>query len=63
MEPRVSKLEVKRTAHVAEMGNNISKAKKIWLVIHGYGQLANRIVRKFDKFDQDEVYALSLIHI
>lgn len=59
MEPRVTKLEVKRTAHVAELGNDISKAKQIWLVIHGYGQLANRIVRKFDQFDMDEIYAIA----
>lgn len=59
MEPRIRKFEVNRTAHVAEIGNDISKAKEIWMIIHGYGQLANRIVRKFDKFDLDEVFAIA----
>lgn len=59
MEPTIRKLQVKRTAHVAELGNDITKTKHIWLVLHGYGQLANRIVRKFDHLDQDEFYAVA----
>lgn len=59
MEPVIRKLEIKRTAHIAEIGNDISKSKEIWMIMHGYGQLANRIVRKFDKFDMDDVHAIA----
>lgn len=59
MEPRIRKLQVKRTAHVAEIGNDISQAKQIWLVLHGYGQLANRIVRKFNHMSLDEIYTIA----
>jgi len=59
MDPTIRKFQVKRTAHVAELGNDISHAKQIWMVLHGYGQLANRIVRKFDHLNLDEIYAIA----
>ena len=59
MEPRITKFQVTRTAHVAELGNDISNAKQIWMILHGYGQLANRIVRKFDQLDLDQIYAIA----
>lgn len=59
MEPRITKLTIERTAHVSEIGNDISKAKDIWMILHGYGQLANRIVRKFNHLNLDDVYAIA----
>ena len=59
MEPIVRKISVKRTAHVAELGNDITKSKEIWMILHGYGQLANRIVRKFDHLDNDHFHAIA----
>ena len=59
MEPRITKLQVQRTAHVAELGNDIEKASQIWMVLHGYGQLANRIIRKFDKLNLDDIYTIA----
>lgn len=59
MEPRITKLQIQRTAHIAELGNDITKSKQIWMVLHGYGQLANRIVRKFDKLNLDDIYAIA----
>jgi len=44
---------------VSELGNDISKANEIWMILHGYGQLANRIVRKFDHLNLDKIYAIA----
>lgn len=59
MEPTITKLQIQRTAHIAELGNDITKAKQIWMVLHGYGQLANRIIRKFDKLNLNDIYAIA----
>lgn len=47
MEIRQEKLKVSRTAVVYET-KNIQEARYHWFVCHGYGQLADNIIRKFD---------------
>ena len=37
-----------RTAHVYEHGELNSETKYLWIVAHGYGQTAERIIKKFD---------------
>lgn len=44
-EPRIRHLPVTRTARVALLGPE--DAKEVWLVLHGYGQLAGRFIRAF----------------
>ena len=40
------KLSVHKTANIFTLGD-ISSSNKIWIVLHGYGQLANFFLRKF----------------
>jgi len=45
--PRECHLEVVRTARYWMLGDPAS-AKEVWFVLHGYGQLARRFLRRFD---------------
>lgn len=54
------KFPVERTGHVYTIGNNIDNAKHIWFVFHGYGQLASRIIKKFDGLDMDNHFVIAL---
>lgn len=46
-------LEVRRTAKIVSNGNIDEKTKDIWLIVHGYGQLAERFINKFDVLRND----------
>lgn len=48
------KLKVSKTAHYYTIGEPTERVKYFWIVAHGYGQLASRIIRKFEIFDTDE---------
>lgn len=41
-----------RTAHYSTQGTISPTIKQLWLVFHGYGQLAKHIIRKFDELDE-----------
>ena len=43
--------KVSKTAHVFTHGEPSAETKYFWFVAHGYGQLASRIIRKFEGFD------------
>jgi predicted esterase len=45
------KLKVEKTAHYYTIGQPTEGVKYFWFVTHGYGQLASRIIRKFDIFE------------
>lgn len=49
-EPKLNTMSVTRTAHYYTIGNT-NDPQNIWIALHGYGQLASRIVRKFDHLD------------
>jgi predicted esterase len=44
-------ITVPRTARYAELGADVSVADELWLVCHGYGQLASRFIRGFGVLD------------
>jgi len=47
-------LKVQRTAHYATLGEPGPHIRTLWLVFHGYGQLARRFIRNFvDIADKD----------
>ncbi len=48
-----------RTAHYSTYGELSKKTKYIWFVMHGYGQLANRIIRKFDILDENDHFVIA----
>lgn len=57
--PELHKLKIKRTAHYYTIGASCHAASEIWLVFHGYGQLASRIIRKFDHLDLQESHIIA----
>lgn len=48
---RTRQIAVPRTARYAEIGADASVADQLWLVCHGYGQLASRFIRRFGVLD------------
>ena len=44
--------KVERTAHFSTYGELGKETKFIWYVFHGYGQLAKKLIRKFDFLDK-----------
>lgn len=59
MEPIEKHIKVERTAQYYTLGNDIKTASHIWYVFHGYGQLASRIIRKFDQLNLDEHFIIA----
>jgi predicted esterase len=52
---RHHRLPVSRTAHFYSIGELGPTTKKIWIVVHGYGMLANYFIKKFERLSSDEV--------
>ncbi|MEO7647026.1 MAG: phospholipase, partial [Gemmatimonadaceae bacterium] len=48
---RSHEITVPRTARYAVLGAGVSTAEEVWLVCHGYGQLAARFIRRFGAID------------
>lgn len=44
-------LKVDKTARYFVLGQNAKPIKKVWLVLHGYGQLANYFLKQFEPLD------------
>ncbi len=47
-------LKVQKTARVVTEGANNPKLRSVWLIAHGYGQLATFFINKFEKLYSDE---------
>lgn len=45
------KFKTNRTAHVFTLGTPSKQIKKVWIVTHGYGQLASRFIHRFEPLD------------
>lgn len=45
--PRVGHIEVPRSARYAALGGSGPQVRELWVVLHGYRQLAPRFVRRF----------------
>lgn len=54
LQPKKSFIEVPRTARYFQLGNISSNTKNVWIVFHGYGQLAEYFVKHFEEINQDE---------
>ena len=52
------KLIVKTTANVYTMGQLNKNTQSIWIVFHGYGQMAEHFIRKFSFLEQSFIIAL-----
>lgn len=50
MDTKVHHLQTKRTARYYTAGELNSETQHVWLVLHGYGQLASFFIRHFEKF-------------
>jgi len=44
-------LEVRRTARYWVLGGEVAAPREAWFVLHGYGQLARRFLRRFQTLD------------
>ncbi len=52
-------IKVERTAHYYTLGTPGLKIKHLWIVCHGYGQLASRIIQKFSNLDDGETLIIA----
>ena len=52
-------LKVETTAHYYSLGELNENTKEIWLVCHGYGQLAKFFIQKFKCLQKDGVYIVA----
>ena len=59
MQAHHHRIQVPRTAHYYTLGEDIHKARHIWLLIHGYGQLASRMIGKFSNSDATNNYFIA----
>lgn len=47
-------LKVQKTARIAIEGTNNPNLRSVWLIAHGYGQMATYFINKFEKLFDDE---------
>lgn len=59
MEPTAHQMPVSRTAHFYSLGTPSTSTKRFWFVCHGYGQLAQNFIRKFDQVAGAEDYVVA----
>jgi predicted esterase len=59
LEPSLHSLEVKRTAHLYQLGEATSSTRLVWLVLHGYGQHPAFWVRKFESLVDAETLIMA----
>lgn len=58
MKKHKHKIVVEKTAHYYSLGN-ISTAKTLWFVLHGYGYNANYFIHKFDGIADEENFVVA----
>ena len=52
-------LKVERTARVYTLGEFNASTKQIWIVLHGYGQLASFFIKKFEGIAADDAFIIA----
>ena len=52
-------IEVKRTARFHTHGNLTENTQHLIFAIHGYGELASRFIRPFEKLDADRFFVVA----
>jgi predicted esterase len=50
-EPVEHHIEVTRSARYWVLGEGVADPREVWFVLHGYGQLARRFLRRFEALD------------
>jgi predicted esterase len=53
------KIKIEKTALYFVHGKDITKAKRVWFVLHGYGQLAEYFIRSFEHLDPAENFVIA----
>ncbi|MEM1124906.1 MAG: phospholipase [Bacteroidota bacterium] len=53
------KFSATRTAHVYTIGEADNHIKKVWIVTHGYGQLASRFIHRFAQLEDGETLIIA----
>lgn len=53
------KVSVTKTAHYSTYGELHKKTKYIWIACHGYGQLASRMIERFDFLDTSDHFVIA----
>lgn len=49
-------IQYQHTAPYYKLNSFTEKTKRVWVIFHGYGQLAKFFIRKFEHLDKDENY-------
>jgi len=52
-------IAVKKTARYYTHGKDITRAHRIWFVLHGYGQLAKYFIKSFEHLDPEQNYVIA----
>lgn len=53
------KIKIQKTAHFYTLGQLSANTRYIWLVCHGYGQLASRFIQKFRPLDPKRHFVIA----
>ena len=59
MEPISHHLSVEKTARYFTMGEGKANCQYLWIVLHGYGQLASSVIKRFKTLDPDKHFVLA----
>ena len=59
MESKEHLVKVERTARYFTLGNLRQETKTIWIIFHGYGQLASFFIKKFNDIADDETFVIA----
>ncbi|MEZ4903841.1 MAG: hypothetical protein R2822_19865 [Spirosomataceae bacterium] len=52
-------LTIQRTARYFTLGALDTSTQQVWFVLHGYGQLAEFFIKKFDVLDDGKTYIIA----
>ena len=52
-------IPTQRTGRVANLGSGNKQTKRVWIVLHGYRQLATNFVRKFHPWADDKTWVVA----
>jgi predicted esterase len=52
-------IAVQKTAHFYTLGHPSASTKRFWIICHGYGQLASRLIQQFQLLDLEENFILA----
>ncbi|WP_210487422.1 alpha/beta hydrolase [Rufibacter aurantiacus] len=52
-------IEVPRTAHLQQLGTLSPETKHLWIVLHGYGQLARYFIRHFEALIDEQTVVIA----